>query len=95
MKHNKPLDKSVYQSLTLVTQFGINMLVPILMMTALGMFLDSKLHTSWITVVLFFVGAIAGGQNVYRMAKRFMKSSDSRLQKRNMESESNRDIKKD
>ncbi len=70
MKHDKPYDKSVWRSLTMITQFGINMLVPIGLMTALGIFLDQKFETGWITIVLFFVGAIAGGQNVWRMAKR-------------------------
>ena len=94
MKKDKTYDKSVYQAFALVTQFGINMLVPILMMTAIGMFLDTKLHTSWISVVLFFVGAVAGGQNVYRMAKSFMNSPDERLKKRDKKGEGNRSIKK-
>lgn len=50
-------------------QFGINMLVPIGMLSALGIWLDGRFHTSFWTILLFFVGAIAGGQNVYRMAK--------------------------
>ena len=62
-------DKSVYRSLALITQFGINMLVPIGMLTAFGIWLDGKLDTSYWTIILFFVGAVAGGQNVYRMAK--------------------------
>lgn len=70
MKQKRPFDKSVYRSLTLISQFGINMIVPILMMCALGIYLDRKFGTSWITAVLFFAGAIAGAQNVYRMAKR-------------------------
>ena len=70
MKKDKPYDKSVYRSLTLIMQFGINMIVPIAMMTALGIYLDNKFHTCYLTVVLFFVGAIAGGQNIYRMAKK-------------------------
>ncbi|MCM1568044.1 MAG: AtpZ/AtpI family protein [Roseburia sp.] len=70
MKKDKPYDKSVYHSLILVTQLGMNMLVPIAMMCALGIFLDKKLQTGWITILLFFVGAIAGAQNVYRMVKR-------------------------
>lgn len=70
MRKDKPYDKSVYQSLTLILQFGINMIVPIAMMTAAGIFLDQKLETSFLTVILFFVGAIAGAQNVYRMAKK-------------------------
>lgn len=69
MKRKKSYDKSVYKSLALITQFGINMIVPIAMMCALGIWLDGYFETKWITPVLFFVGAIAGGQNIYRMAK--------------------------
>lgn len=70
MKHKKRYDKSVYRSLVFITQFGINMLVPICMMTALGIFLDNKFGTSFWMILLFFIGAIAGGQNIYRMAKK-------------------------
>lgn len=70
MKRKKHYDKSVYRSFAMVTQFGINMLVPICMMTALGIFLDKKFDTSFWMVILFFIGAIAGGQNIYRMAKK-------------------------
>lgn len=70
MKHDKPYDGTVYQSLAMITQFGLNMLVPIGMMTAVGVWLDQKFETGWITILLFFVGAIAGGRNVYRMAKK-------------------------
>lgn len=69
-RKKKGYDKSVYRSFALVMQFGINMLVPICMMSALGIYLDQKLGTSYIMVLLFFVGAIAGGQNVFRMAKK-------------------------
>lgn len=62
--------KDVYRSLTLITQFGINMLVPILLCSFLGMFLDDKLNTSYWVVILFFVGALAGFNNIFRMANR-------------------------
>lgn len=77
MKHKKVYDKSVYRSLALVMQFGINMVVPIAMMTALGIWLDGKFGTSYIVIILFFVGAAAGGQNVYRMAKKIYESPPS------------------
>ena len=35
-------DKSVYRSLALITQFGINMLVPIFLCTIAGVFLGKK-----------------------------------------------------
>ncbi len=68
MKHKRSYDKSVFQALTLITQFGINMMVPIGLMTFLGVYLDKRFGTSYLVVLLFFVGAIAGGQNVYRLA---------------------------
>lgn len=74
MKKKKKMDKSVYQSLILVSQFGINMLVPIGLMLWLGIRLDQKLGTSWLTILFFFIGAIAGLQNSYRMAKKVMDS---------------------
>ena len=69
-KSGRHYDKSVYRSLTLVTQFGIGMLVPICMMSALGIYLDRKFDTSFLMILFFFMGAIAGGQNVYRLAKK-------------------------
>lgn len=69
MRHKKKLDKSVYRSFAMITQFGINMLVPIGLMTWLGVYLDKRFGTSYLMVILFFVGAIAGGRNVYRMAR--------------------------
>lgn len=69
MKRRKPVGRQVYRSLALIMQFGINMLVPIVLMLWLGMYLDRKLGTSWLCILFFFLGAIAGFQNIYRMAK--------------------------
>lgn len=69
MKNRKKTEKSVFRALALISQFGINMLVPIGLMLWLGIWLDDKLGTSWLVILFFFIGAIAGGQNVYRMAK--------------------------
>lgn len=74
MKYNR----SVFQSLTMIGQFGINMLVPVLACSFLGNFLDRKLGTSYLVVVLFFVGAAAGGRNCYRFAKRIFDAPSSR-----------------
>lgn len=70
MKRQKDEERIVFQSLAMVTQFGLNMIVPICMMSALGVWLDGKLGTSWLTILFFVLGAVAGGQNVYRIAKR-------------------------
>ena len=68
MKKNK-YDKEVYRSLTLITQFGINMLVPIFLCTFLGIFIDKKLGTNFIVIIMFFLGALAGARNIYIFSK--------------------------
>lgn len=70
MKRREDDEKIVFQSLAMITQFGLNMIVPICMMTALGVWLDKRLGTRWLTILFFVIGAVAGGQNIYRMAKR-------------------------
>ena len=55
----------------MITQFGLNMLVPVCLCFFAGRYLDRRFSTNWITVVLFFVGALAGFTNVYRMARKF------------------------
>lgn len=61
--------KEVFKSFTMVIQFGINMLVPILLCTYLGMFLDRLLGTSFIVIVLFFMGALAGFTNIFKIVR--------------------------
>ena len=68
MKKTK-YDKEVYRSLTLITQFGINMLVPIFLCTFLGIFIDKKLGTNFIVIIMFFLGALAGARNIYIFSK--------------------------
>lgn len=66
MKYNR----NVYQALMMISQFGINMLVPIFICSFVGMFLDWKFGTSFWMVLLFFLGALAGFTNVFRFAKK-------------------------
>lgn len=64
-----PYNRTVFRSLALITQFAVTMLVPIALMFAAGYWLDRKLGTSFFTVVFFFVGALAGFRNVFRLAR--------------------------
>lgn len=75
-KHNK-YNKSVYRSFAVIAQFGIHMLVPIFACFLLGFYLDKKLGTSYLTILFFFIGALAGFRNVYRLARRIYKDRDS------------------
>ena len=65
-----PYNRTVWQSLALISQFGIMMLVPIGMMFALVYWLDEKLGTNFFTIVLFVVGVLAGFGNIFRLARR-------------------------
>lgn len=62
--------KEVFKLLVYVTQFGINMLVPVILCFLLGLWLDKRFETSFLAVLLFFMGAAAGARNVYRLAKK-------------------------
>lgn len=63
-------NRKIFQSLTLVLQFGLNMIVPIVMCTMLGVWLGEKYDISWITIPLFIMGALAGFTNIFKMARK-------------------------
>ena len=76
MARRRKYDKSVYQSLALITQFGINMLVPVFLCSFVGIWLDEKFGTSFWMILLFFFFSLAGFRNIYIMAKRIYDSKD-------------------
>ena len=73
--------KKTFQTFSLITQMGLVMMVAIGMTTALGVWLDHKLGTSFITVIMFFLGAAGGCQGVYRMVKQIFKDEDGKNDK--------------
>ena len=75
-KHS--FNKTVWQCLTLISQFGIMMLVPTGMMFALGYWLDGRLGTQFFAVVLFFVGVLAGFGNIYRLSRQIYQKKDKK-----------------
>ena len=62
----------------MVMQFGINMIVPILMCTMLGAYIGRKFDMLFITVPFFIIGALAGFRNIYVMAKRIFEQESDR-----------------
>ena len=62
--------RKVFQSLTLILQFGLNMIVPIVMCALLGAWLGKRYGMPIITVPLFIMGALAGFNNIFKMAKK-------------------------
>ena len=73
--------KNVYQSFTMITQFGINMIVPILMCTMFGVYIGKKYDMLFIVVPLFIIGALAGFRNCYKMAKKIFEQESGRDKK--------------
>ena len=67
-------NRQVWNALMLVLQFGLNMIIPIFACTFAGIWLDKRLGTSWLVILFFFVGALAGFTGVWRMSKKLMKN---------------------
>lgn len=62
--------RNVFQAFTMIIQFSLNMIVPIVMCTLLGVWIGEKLQMQIITVPLFLMGALAGFRNIFIMAKK-------------------------
>ena len=62
----------------MITQFGINMIVPILMCSLLGVYIGKKFDMMIIVIPLFIIGALAGFRNVYIMAKKIFEQESDR-----------------
>lgn len=70
--------KNVYQSFVMITQFGITMLVPIVMCTLLGVYIGKKTGSYIAVIPLFIAGALAGFRNIYILAKKIFKQESDR-----------------
>jgi hypothetical protein len=76
-------NQKIFQCLTLILQFGLNMIVPIFMCTMFGVWLGRKYGIPVITVPLFIVGALAGFTNIFKMAKKIYGQGGSEDVKKN------------
>ena len=65
--------KEMVENYSFVTQFGLNMIVPIFGCTLLGGYLDDRLSTNFWSLVGFFLGAAAGYTSIYKMVKKRFK----------------------
>ena len=69
----------VMESLALVMQIGVSMIVSIFLGTFLGLWLGKRLDADWIAIAGFAVGALAGGESVYRIVKKYLVKNDKRI----------------
>lgn len=87
-RNKRTYQRNVYQSMAMITQFGINMVVPIVMCSVVGYYLDKWLGTSFLVIILFFVGAVAGFRNIYVFSKKiFQQPANTRKRSADHEKE--------
>lgn len=73
-KHN------AYKNLALITQLGINVMVPTFLCLFIGIWIGKFIGT-WVVIPLLFLGMAAGMRNCYLMAKRASEDSHSGISK--------------
>lgn len=56
------------RNLVLISQLAIHVLVPTFVCLMAGLWLDGKLGTDYIALVLLTLGILAGGRNAYKLA---------------------------
>lgn len=63
------------QCLMMITQVSITLLAPIVLCTAVGVWLDGKFgwHT---TIVLLIIGILAGGRSAFLLVLQMLKESE-------------------
>ena len=73
--------RELTESFSMVLQFGLNMIIPIAMCIALGVWLGDKYDMDWIVIPLFFVGALAGYTSIFKMVKQYLTKLNKRTKK--------------
>ena len=74
----------VFRKIAFITQFGLTMLIPTCVLFFIGYLLDQKLGTSFLAVLLFFVGALAGGTGIWRLVKKELKGDPKDVRNRDL-----------
>ena len=80
--------REITESFSMVLQFGLNMITPIALCIALGVWVGNKYDMDWVVIPLFFVGALAGYNSIFRMVQKYLKKKDPQTKKE-------QDVKKD
>lgn len=71
-------NNNVFRLLALFNQFAVHILVPIFLCSFLGYWLDQKIGTGFLFILFFFLGALAGGRNVFLLARKVYDSDSTR-----------------
>lgn len=81
-------DRNVIRMLTMISQFGINMMVPICLCFFIGYYLDQRFGTAYFSVIAFFIGALAGFRNIYVFSQKMLQKNHHALKSRGQIDES-------
>lgn len=73
--------REIVEAFSMVMQFGINMLVPIGAMVALGVWIGNKYNMDWVVIPLFMAGVLAGYNSIFRMVKKHLKTNEKHTKK--------------
>ena len=73
MDNNPKHNRSIIRALSLITQIGITMLVPIVLCFFIGRWLDEKLGTGFIMIIMIIFGILAAYRNLFAITKPFLK----------------------
>ncbi len=75
-------EKHMYRNLTLISQLGIQVMVPIFLCLFVGIFLDEHLSTGFFTLVFLTLGVLAGGRNAYILAMSSIRDEKKREERK-------------
>ena len=68
-------NRSVIQTLTLIFQFGISMLVPVFLCSILGVWLGNLTGINWLMIPFFF---LAGFTNIYKTVRKLYRQEEKK-----------------
>ena len=67
--------KSVYTTFAMISHVGISMIVPILLCTYAGVWLEKKYEFPF-TVIMIVLGVLAGVRNVFAIVKKIKQAAE-------------------
>ena len=68
------MKKEIIRSLSLISQLGISVMVPMFLCLGIGLLIDKKFGTST-TIWLILLGICAGARNAYILAKKVLEEN--------------------
>ena len=77
MKDKNKQNREVANSLVMVLQFGINVIVPILLCTVVGAALTKAFGSKGYTIAGILIGILAAFNGAYRSVKGYLKNEES------------------